>query len=76
MPLEEGRTVLDPTLTAAAVDENTIGVVAVLGSTQDGDSRVRWSAALAAGSEAGRGQPRGTTLVTLPARSAARYAPP
>ena len=36
IPLEEGRTTLDPELAAAAVDENTIGVVAVLGSTQDG----------------------------------------
>ncbi|WP_035285567.1 glutamate decarboxylase [Actinokineospora spheciospongiae] len=36
VPLAEGRTILDPALTAAAVDENTIGVVAVLGSTQDG----------------------------------------
>ncbi|WP_447002196.1 glutamate decarboxylase [Saccharothrix isguenensis] len=36
VPLEEGRTTLDPALTAEAVDENTIGVVAVLGSTQDG----------------------------------------
>ena len=36
IPIEEGRTTLDPALTAEAVDENTIGVVAVLGSTQDG----------------------------------------
>jgi glutamate decarboxylase len=36
VPLAEGRMVLDPTLAANAVDENTIGVVAVLGSTQDG----------------------------------------
>lgn len=36
IPLAEGRTTLDPVLTAKAVDENTIGVVAVLGSTQDG----------------------------------------
>jgi glutamate decarboxylase len=36
VPLEEGRTTLDPALAAAAVDENTIGVVGVLGSTQDG----------------------------------------
>lgn len=36
IPLEPGRTTLDPRLAAAAVDENTIGVVAVLGSTQDG----------------------------------------
>jgi glutamate decarboxylase len=36
IPIEEGRTTLDPELAAAAVDENTIGVVAVLGSTQDG----------------------------------------
>lgn len=36
IPLELGRTVLDPALTAAEVDQNTIGVVAVLGSTQDG----------------------------------------
>ncbi|MGH4023424.1 MAG: glutamate decarboxylase [Pseudonocardiaceae bacterium] len=36
VPLELGRTVLDPALTAAEVDQNTIGVVAVLGSTQDG----------------------------------------
>jgi glutamate decarboxylase len=36
IPIEEGRTTLDPALTAAAVDNNTIGVVGVLGSTQDG----------------------------------------
>jgi glutamate decarboxylase len=36
IPIEVGRTTLDPALTAAAVDENTIGVIAVLGSTQDG----------------------------------------
>ncbi|ALG13341.1 glutamate decarboxylase [Kibdelosporangium phytohabitans] len=36
VPLADGRTILDPALAAAAVDENTIGVVAVLGSTQDG----------------------------------------
>jgi glutamate decarboxylase len=36
IPIEEGRTTLDPALAAAAVDENTIGVIAVLGSTQDG----------------------------------------
>jgi glutamate decarboxylase len=36
VPLEPGRTTLDPALAAAEVDENTIGVVGVLGSTQDG----------------------------------------
>src|SRR2546430_12067253 len=36
IPIEEDRTTLDPELAAQAVDENTIGVVAVLGSTQDG----------------------------------------
>jgi glutamate decarboxylase len=36
LPLEPGRTVLDPAVVAANVDQNTIGVVAVLGSTQDG----------------------------------------
>lgn len=36
IPLEEGRTTLDPELAAAAVDENTIGVIGILGSTQDG----------------------------------------
>jgi glutamate decarboxylase len=36
IPLEVGRTILDPELTANAVDENTIGVVGILGSTQDG----------------------------------------
>jgi glutamate decarboxylase len=36
VPIEMGRTVLDPARVVAAVDQNTIGVVAVLGSTQDG----------------------------------------
>lgn len=36
LPLEPGRTTLDPATVAACVDHNTIGVVAVLGSTQDG----------------------------------------
>lgn len=36
VPLEPGRTTLDPELAAGLVDDNTIGVVAVLGSTQDG----------------------------------------
>ncbi|MFL6144798.1 MAG: glutamate decarboxylase [Labedaea sp.] len=36
LPIAEGRTVLDPERTVAAVDEHTIGVIGVLGSTQDG----------------------------------------
>jgi len=36
VPMEEGRYHLDPELAAAACDENTIGVVAILGSTLDG----------------------------------------
>ena len=36
MPLEPGRTCLTPDAAAALCDENTIGVVAVLGSTFDG----------------------------------------
>ncbi|UVS79819.1 glutamate decarboxylase [Actinokineospora sp. UTMC 2448] len=36
VPLAPNRTTLDPTLAAEAVDGNTIGVVGVLGSTQDG----------------------------------------
>lgn len=36
IPMEEGRYHLDPELAAQACDENTIGVVAILGSTLDG----------------------------------------
>jgi glutamate decarboxylase len=37
LPLREGHYVLDPAEAAAAVDENTIGVVAILGSTYTGE---------------------------------------
>jgi len=36
IPLEEGRYHLDPLLAAQACDDNTIGVVGILGSTLDG----------------------------------------
>lgn len=36
IPMEEGRYHIDPTLAAQACDENTIGVIAILGSTLDG----------------------------------------
>jgi glutamate decarboxylase len=36
MPLEPGRTCLEPNAAAELCDENTIGVVAILGSTFDG----------------------------------------
>jgi glutamate decarboxylase len=37
VPVEEGRYVLDPAAVAHAVDENTIGVCAILGSTFTGE---------------------------------------
>lgn len=37
MPLEEGRYIITPELAREQIDENTIGVVAILGSTYNGE---------------------------------------
>lgn len=37
MPLEEGRYSITPELARELVDENTIGVVGILGSTYNGE---------------------------------------
>jgi glutamate decarboxylase len=37
VPLEEGRYVITPELARELIDENTIGVVGILGSTYNGE---------------------------------------